>query len=143
MITSIALWTYRGLYCAFLGVYLVGLLLRLPIGESLRPFEHPLFFAFIASIAFAIFAAIAFTRIPEWLNWSATLVLSALFVWHLWFMQGAPFVLHELHTFDPGEAAKEVRSFRTRSLVGTTIMLIFFLCLPVLYRLRARRKAQA
>ena len=67
MIRNTLLWIYRGLYCAFLGLYLVGLLLRLPIGESLRPFEHPLFYAFIGSIAFAIFSAIAFTRTPEWL----------------------------------------------------------------------------
>ena len=142
MIKTIALWVYRGLYCAFFSVHLVGLLLRLPIGESLRPFEHPLFYAFIASVAFAIFSAIAFTRIPEWLIWCATLMLSALFVWYGWFMQGAPFVLHELHTFDPVEAAKEIRSFRDRSLVGTAIMLGFLLCLPVFHRLRAPRNSQ-
>jgi len=143
MIKRVSLWVYRGLYCAFLGVIFVGFLLRLPIGESLRPFEHTLFYAFIASIAFAIFSAIAFTRIPEWLIWCATLILSALFVWYGWFMQGAPFVLHELHTFDPVEAAKEVRSFRNRSLVGTAIMLGFFLCLPVFRRLRAHKSRKS
>src|SRR6478736_5466623 len=116
MIKTIALWTYRGLYCAFLGLLLVGLLFRLPIGESLRPFEHPLFYLFIGSVVLAIFSAIAFARIPEWLIWSVTLLLSVLFVWYAWFSLGAPAVLHELHTFDPVETAKEIRAFRTRSL---------------------------
>jgi hypothetical protein len=75
MIKTIALWVYRGLYCAFLGVVILGLLLRLPFGESLRPFEHPLCLAFFGSIAFAIFSAIAFSRIPERLIWCATLLL--------------------------------------------------------------------
>jgi hypothetical protein len=140
MIKTIALSVYRGLYCAFLGVVLVGLLLRQPIGESLRPFEHPLFYAFIGSIAFAIFSAMAFRRIPERLIWCATLLLSALFVWYGWFSQGAPFVLHELHTFDLSESAKEIRSFRNGSLVGTATLLGFFVCLPVFHHLVGGRK---
>lgn len=143
MIKTVALWIYRGLYCAFLGLYFVGLVLRLPVGDSLLPFEHPVFYAFIGSIAFAIFSAIAFTRIPEWLIWCATLLLSFLFVWYLWFMQGAPFVLHELHTFDPVEAAKEVQTLRIRSLISTAIMLGFFACLPVFHHFRRPRKSHA
>jgi hypothetical protein len=111
-------------------------------GQSLLPFEHLLFYALIGSIAFAIFSAIAFTRISGWLIWCATLTLSALFIWYLWFMQGAPFVLHELHTFDPVEAAKEVDAFRTRSLIGTAIMLSFFGCLPVLHYFNRPRGSQ-
>lgn len=141
MFKSIALWAYRGIYCAVLGFLFVGLLFRLPVGESLRPFEHPLFYAFIGSDALAVFSAIAFTRLPVWLMWSATLLLSLLFIWWGWFMQGAPFVLHELHTFDPVEAAKEVHAFKTRSLIETAIMLGFFVCLPLLHQFGRPRKS--
>ena len=105
------------------------------------PFEHPLFYAFIGSIAFAIFSAIVFRSIPERLIWCATLLLSALFIWYGWFSQGAPFVLHELHTFDPVEAAKEIRSFRNGSLIGTATLLGCFVCLPVFHQFVGRLKS--
>lgn len=141
MIKTTALWIYRVIYCAALCLLLVVLLLRLPIGESLRPFEIPLFYAFIASVALALITAAAFTHVPEWLSWAATLLMCALFVWYLWFSLGAPAVLHELHTFDPVEAAREIRANRNRSLIATAIMLGFFMFLPVLHHFNQRRKS--
>jgi hypothetical protein len=120
----------------------VALLFRLPVGESLRPFEHPPFYAFIGSVALATFSAIAFTRLPAWSILSATLLLSVLFVWWGWFMQGAPLVLHELHTFDPGDAAKEVATFRMHSIITTAIMLAFFVLLPLFHHLGRRRSSR-
>lgn len=142
MIKTIALWTYRVIYCSVVALLLVVLIYRLPIGESLRPFEIPLFCAFIASAALALFTAAAFTRITEWLSWTATLLLCVLFIWYQWFSLGAPSVLHELHTFDPVEAAKEIRAYRNRSLIETATTLGFFMLLPVLHHFTRRRKLQ-
>lgn len=136
--TRIILWTYRVVYCALAGLLLVVLLRRLPIGESLRPFEIPLFWTLIASLAIGLYSAAAFTRIPEWLSWTATFLVCALFVWYTWFSSGAPFVLHELHTFDPVEAANEIRAYRDQALIGTAIMLGFFMLLPVLHHFNQR-----
>jgi len=133
------LWTYRVVYCAFLTLLLVVLLHRLPIGESLRPFEIPLFWALIASLALGLYSATAFTRIPEWLSWAATFLVCALLVWYTWFSLGAPFVLHELHTFNSVEAAKEIRTHRDQSFIATAIMLGFFMLLPVLHHFNQRR----
>jgi hypothetical protein len=140
MIKTIVEWIYRGIYCAFLGLVFVSLLLRLPIGESLRPFEIPLFYAFLASLALALFSAVAFSHVPEWLSWVAALLVCVLFVWYGWFSLGAPFVLHELHTFDPVEAAKESRAYRNSSLIGTAIMIGFLMFLPVFRHFSRRQK---
>jgi hypothetical protein len=127
----VALWTYRVLYCAALCLLLFVLLRRLPIGESLRSFEVPLYYAFIASVVLAILPGIAFARSPEWLSWASALFLSAMFIWYGWFSLGAPFALHELHTLDQVEAAREVNSYRTQALSGTVGIVGFFMFLPI------------
>ncbi|MFZ0731017.1 MAG: hypothetical protein WAM79_01710 [Candidatus Sulfotelmatobacter sp.] len=127
-----AFWIYRILYCAALALLFVVLVRRLPIGESLRRFEVPLYYALVASVMLALVPGIAFRRIPEWASWAMTLFLSIMFIWWGWFSLGAPFVLHELHTFDPVEAAREVNSYRTQALSGTVGTVCFFMLLPVL-----------
>jgi len=142
MIKTIALWTYRVIYCSVVALLLVFLIYRLPIDGWLRPFEIPLFYVFIVSAALALFTAAAFTRLPEWLSWTATLLLCVLFIWYQWFSLDAPSVLHELHTFDPVEGAKEIRAYRNHSLIVTAAALGFFMLLPVLHHVTRRRKLQ-
>ena len=138
-----ALWMYRILYCAALALLLVVLLRRLPIGESLRSFEVPLFYVFVVSVVLAAVPGIAFVRSPEWMSWVTALLLSFMFIWYGWFSLGAPFVLHELHTFDPVEAAKEVNSYRTQALSGTVGIVGFFLLLPILRHFNRPKRTQA
>jgi hypothetical protein len=128
----VALWAYRVLYFTALALLFIVLIRRLPLGESLRSFEVPLIYVFMASVALAVIPGIVFVRSPEWMSWAATLFLSVMFIWFAWFSLGAPFVLHELHTFDPVEAAKEVNSYRTQSLSATVVIVGFFLLLPAL-----------
>jgi hypothetical protein len=39
--------------------------------------------------------------------WAATAMVCAFFTWYAWYSLEAPFVLHEVHTFDPAKAAAE------------------------------------
>lgn len=139
----VALWTYRVLYCAALALLFAVLIRRLPLGESLRSFEIPLFYVFVASVVLAAVPGIAFARSPEWMSWAATLFLSIMFIWYGWFSLGAPFVLHELHTFDPIEAAREVNSYRTQALSGTVGIVGFFMLLPILRHFNRPERTQA
>ncbi len=125
---------YRIFYCAGLALIFAVLIHRLPLSQSLRTFEVPLYYLFIASVVLAVVPATAFWRSPEWMSWAATLLLSIMFIWYGWFSLGAPFVLHELHTFDPVEAAREVSSYQAQALLGTVGIVGFFLLLPVLRR---------
>jgi hypothetical protein len=150
MIAAIGLWSYRVLYCLIVGLQLAIILSRfrygaapwLLHGQSVALVESLLSFAFIGSLVLAIFCAIRFLRAPEWLSWSATSLMSALLVWYSWFSLDSPFVLHELHTFDPVRAAKEIRAYQNHSLIETMIVVGFFVSLPLIHHFR-RQKLQS
>jgi len=137
----VVLWAYRIIYCAALALLFVVLIRRLPLGESLRRFEVPLFYVFVASVVLAVVPVIAFLRSPEWLSWATTAFLSIMFIWYGWFSLGAPFVLHELHTFDPVEAAREINSHRVQALAGTVGVVGFIMLLPILRHFNRHKSA--
>lgn len=137
---TIVMSIYRVIYCSLLGVLFVGLLRRLPIGESLRSFEIPLYYAFIASVALSFLYGVAFEKRPEWQSWAVTAFLCAMFIWYTWFSLSAPFVLHELHTVDPAEAVREISRYQIKSEIATALAIIWFMSLPTILHWKRRRR---
>ena len=90
---------------------------------------------FACALAAAIFATFAFRRLGQSRLWILTLMLAGLFTWYGWFGPGAPFILHEIHTFDPAAAAAEISRYRLQGLAVNAILLLWFVSLPIVRRL--------
>jgi hypothetical protein len=135
---KVILLIYRIIYGAFLIMFLLGTLRRdTPWGAAAISEIIP-FWLFVCALVFGIFAAFAFQRITRLLMWLGIILLCGLLTWFGWWSQGTPFALHELHTFDPVEAAAEVRSHNMRTGIGYAILLIWLMSLPVTRHFAAR-----
>jgi hypothetical protein len=103
--------------------------------------EIILFWLFACALVFGIFAAFAFQRIARSLMWLGIILLCGLLTWFGFWSRGAPFVLHELHTFDPAKAVAEFRSHNVRAGIGYATLLIWLLSLPIVHSVHQKRIA--
>ena len=90
---------------------------------------------FACTLGAAFFATFAFRRLGLSLLWVLTVMLSGLFTWYGWFGPGAPFILHEVNTFDPAAATHEISRYRLQGLAVNAILLFWFVSLPIVRRL--------
>lgn len=68
--------------------------------------------------------------------WGSSLAWCLMFTWYAWFCtSSSPFIVHELHTLDPLQAALEVRRFYAISVTVYVLLLVWFLSFPLLQQL--------
>jgi hypothetical protein len=132
---KLALLVYRIIYGVSLAAILAAVAQEIRLGEAGGVSVILLTCLFACALAAAICATFAFRRFAVSLLWLLSLLLVALFTWYGWFSPSAPFVLHEVHTFDPAAAAAEAGHYRIQALVVYAILLLWFISLPVVRRL--------
>lgn len=125
-----SLFVYRIVYAVPLLLILVNVL-RSSSLEKASKLEITLLGFFIVMLALGIFTAVALPRISLSLVVFIAVSLCGLFAWYGWYSVAAPFVLHELHTFDPVEAAAEIRQHRISSCLGYSVFALWLMALPL------------
>lgn len=122
--------TYRVVYSVVAVIVLVGLLRTAFIREYGSATEILLTLLLACALLFAIVAAFVFTRIAPSVMLIGIVALCALIAWYGWYGPTTPFVQHELHTFDPANAAVESDRFRLYTGISYVVMTIWLLSLP-------------
>jgi hypothetical protein len=89
--------------------------------------------------AFVLLATVAPRRVPLWQHCVGTLLLCGLFTWFAWYSFDGFLVMREGHTFDPLGAAMESKQFYRDSVIEYTLIMAWFLSLPVVRAISARR----
>ncbi len=117
-----------------------GLVLIVFLGNVLKPdyfamestYVSALLVAAAVSLCGVFILLLRFFRIGPAVFWGFVLVWEALFVWYAWFSPAAPFVLHELHTFDASAIARERTIHHVRAIALFTVLFAWFLSLPII-----------
>jgi hypothetical protein len=138
---KVMLFIYRFIYGASLIMLFVASLSRESQGSAGGTSEIILFWLFACALVFGIFASFAFQRIAGSLMWLGIILLCGLLTWFGFWSRSAPFVLHELHTFDPAKAVGEIRSHNVRAGSGHAALLIWLLSLPIVHSVHQKRTA--
>jgi len=125
-----SLFVYRIVYAVPLLLILINAL-RSSSLEASSKLEIALFGFFIATLALGVFTTLALPHISLSLVVIIAVSLCGLFAWYGWYSVAAPFVLRELHTFDPVEAAAEIRQHRISSCLEYSVFALWLMTLPL------------
>lgn len=71
-----------------------------------------------------------FSRVQPSAFWALVLGWEILFVWYAWFSPVAPFVSHEVHSFDAAAAAREAVAHSVKAGFLFSVLFVWFLSLP-------------
>jgi hypothetical protein len=121
---------YRIVYGLVLVVFL-GNLLRTNYFATAPTYVSVLLAAAALSLCGLFVLLLRFARIRPTAFWSLVLLWEALFVWYAWFSPAAPFVLHEMHTFDATAGALESKAHYIKAGLVFVVLFAWFLSLPV------------
>ena len=139
---KVVLLIYRIIYGAFSGLILAGALTEVIRYWGVSAKSQILFLClFACAAAFPLLATFVFRRATAPLLWAGIVLFCAFFAWYGWYSLPAPFVQHELHTFDSGQAAVESSRFRMKAEVTYGIIVVWFVTLPLVRQFLARAKA--
>jgi len=130
--TRTAAWAYRLIYVAVLirfGIEVV------PLEVSWRALGVAVYpVSFLALLFLVLLTGI--TRRPFRRSiWVITVMWSLAFGWYAWLSGSSPFVPHELHTFEAGGAAAQVRRYYLVSIPLFVLLALWFLSFPYVYGL--------
>jgi hypothetical protein len=129
---------YKTLYAAILLLLIFVLLADAYGWVRLAPFQAIPMALCACVAAFVLFATVASRRVPLWQHCVGTLLLCGLFSWFAWNSFDGFLVMREGHTFDPVGAAMESKQFYRNSIIGYTLIMAWFLSLPVVRAVSAR-----
>jgi hypothetical protein len=121
---------YQILYGVTLAVFLGNMLSNNAIfAEPLR--VSPLLSAIIVILCCMFALLFGFSRVSITVFWALTAAFEALFVWYAWYSLASPFVIHEVHSFDPALVSHEITMhyWKAGGLFGT--LFVWFLSLPI------------
>jgi hypothetical protein len=90
-----------------------------------------LFYMFASSAAFELLAIFLFLRVSVLLLWIGTVLFCGFFAWYGWWSLPAPFVHHEIHTFDPSAALHERHMHNLMAGCIFAALCFWFLSLPI------------
>lgn len=125
-----ALLCYRGLYGLTLAVLLASVIRQIRLDATTKV-DTLLTFLLAFTLLVAISATIALPRFRISVLWICVLLLGILFTWYGWYSSNSPFVLHELHTFDPILAVNEKSRHNMHAIEIYASFLLWFISLPV------------
>jgi len=132
---GILIWIYRILTLALLFIFAANAVNRFVALSFAGEVGLCLFIAANVLLFLVVLGTWVKIRMASPIVWSATIFWCLLFIWWAWIeRQSSPFILHELHTFDPEEARLEINHFRLQAVLGFSILLIWFAIFPLLQR---------
>jgi xanthine/uracil permease len=73
--------------------------------------------------------------------WAVTLVWCATFSWYAWFFSSSRFLPHEVHTFNPVEAAASELRFKEIAVIIFVLLVVWFLNFPVVQGYQQRSQS--
>jgi hypothetical protein len=115
----------------------VALSLAGEVGRYLFLFANVLLFLIVLTTGLKLRVATPFV-------WGSTFFWCLLFCWWAWIeRQSSPFILHELHTFDPEEARQEIRHFQFLAVPAFSVLLGWFASFPFLQRYASSRNRKS
>jgi hypothetical protein len=132
MAMRILVWIYRVLTLFFLFIFAANAIYRfVPLSLAGEIGRYLFVVANVALFLIVLIAGLT-PKVSMKVVWTATFVWCLLFSWWAWIeTQSSPFILHELHTFDPVAAAAEIEHFRVQAACWFSILLVWFLGFPV------------
>jgi hypothetical protein len=129
-----AAWVYRVMYMVLLIVCGTRVL---PLEVSWRALAVAVYpISFLALLFLVLLTGI--THRPfRWSTWAITATWCFAFSWYAWRSGGSPFVIHELHTLYPGQAAVEIKEYYRVSIPLFVLFVFWFLSFPVVHGLES------
>jgi hypothetical protein len=132
---------YRIVYGFVLAVFLGNLVMTIYFGMN-PPQVSALLVAAAVSLCCIFVLLVGFSHVRPAVFWGLVLLWEALFVWYAWFSPAAPFVPHEIHTFEANAAARESTAHYLKAGALFALLFAWFLSLPIA-RLRYHRRPAA
>ncbi len=130
---------YRIIYVLSLVVILTAVVQQLRLAGAERVSVMVPACMLVGALAAVVVAALAFRRFTPSMLWILTVLLAVAFTWYGWYDPNGPFLQHEIHTFDPVSAAAESSRLKTQAWVVHSMLLLWFVSLPMVRRIPANR----
>ena len=141
---GIFVWIYRLLTLFLLFVFAGNMVTRFVALSLAGEVGRYLFLAANVVLFLVVLTTGLKLRVPSNIIWAATITWYLLFSWWSWIeTQSSPFILHELHTFDPEAARLEIRNFHFQAVCTFSILLIWFASFPILQKYWSRRRLKS
>ena len=140
---SVLVWIYRVLTLFLLFVFAMNAINRfVPLSMAGQAGGY-----FLVGANVVLFVVVLTTglrlKVPSSIVWATTVGWCLLFSWWAWVeTQSSPFILHELHTFDPEAARQEIRHFQFQAVCAFCVLLIWFASFPLLQKYSSRRNSK-
>ena len=129
---------YKFVYCAILATILAVLVRGMPFSFGVTRLQALLLWTYVVVLLLTGFAAVAFRSLSRTAVWGMVILFCAFFSWHGWLGPGGFFVQTEVHTFDPIGMAAESRHFKEQAAIPYTVIMIWFLTLPIFRQIVGR-----